>query len=67
MNDNGGSIDILRVTLKNGKMFVVFGGSNIALNSHAVRLASLELDNKIIAMEAKKADEGIQVPKGLIR
>lgn len=67
MGDNGGSIDIVRVQLVNGKMHVVFGGNNIALNSHAIRLASLELDNKIIAMAAEKAAQGIQVPKGLIR
>lgn len=67
MSDNGGSIDIVRVQLINGKMYVKFGGSNIALNSHAIRLASLELDNKIIEDGIKKATEGIQVPKGLIR
>ena len=66
MGNNGGTIDIVRVTLRSGKMHVVFGGDNIALNSHAVRLASLELDNAIIANEAKKEESKITVPKRLI-
>jgi len=67
MSNNGKPIDLLRVTLRDGKMFVVFGGNNVALNSHAVRLASLELDNKIIQMAQEKEESSIQVPKGLIR
>lgn len=49
MSDNGDSIEVLKITLKHGSITVNFGQVNIALISHALRLANLELDNKIIA------------------
>ena len=67
MNNNGKSIDVIRVTLTNGKFNVIFGVNNMERIGYAVRLASLQLDNAIIAKQAESASEGIVVPPGLIR
>ena len=45
---------VLRVELNEGKMEVTLGECNMALLSHAVRLASLELDNLIIGANQPK-------------
>ena len=69
MSNNGEPVkdvpqDLLRVSLKNGKMDVRFGKYNTALLSHAIRLASLHLDNMIIAAQAPKKSS-LEIPKGL--
>ena len=53
--DNGKKvIGLVKVELIDGNMVVSFGGGlNTALISHALRIASLELDNQIIAAQQK--------------
>lgn len=52
MSDNGKKpIELIRVELVDGSMNVNFGKVNAALISHALRIASLELDNQIIAAQ----------------
>jgi len=66
MTNNGKKIILVQVELVEGRMRVHFGGNNIALNSHAIRLASLQLDNSIMAKEQENEEKSIQVPRGLI-
>ncbi len=58
MSDNGGVVkQLVTVELKEGSMNVSFGECNLALLSHAVRLASLELDNLIIGANQPAIEE----------
>ncbi len=65
--DNGtGRKLLVKVDLVGGKMDVVFGRDigNIALVSHALRLANLELDNILIGQQ--QPDETvIEAPTGI--
>jgi len=52
MSNNGKpKIEILKVTIQDGSMRVEFGKVNSALLSHAIRMASLHLDNMLIGSE----------------
>jgi len=54
MSDNGGSEKTLvNVELKDNNMIITFGKAPIALLSHAIRLASLQLDNMIVGKSNK--------------
>jgi len=67
MGDNGklkGEQLLLKVTLGGGSMKVTFGPHNMALLAYALRRASLQLDNQIIASEAAKKSP-ITIPKDL--
>lgn len=57
MSDNGKiPKTLIKVDLKDGAMKIEFAhDTNIALLSHALRLANLELDNQIIASQAKQS------------
>lgn len=66
-NNNGKAIDILRVTLTDGRFNIIFGSNNMERIGYAIRLASLQLDNAIIAKQSEVEASLIQVPKGLIR
>ena len=61
MSDNGDEIEIAKITLKEGKIFVKWGTSRLDYLSHALRVASLELDNAIIGQTAAK--EASQIVK----
>lgn len=56
MTDNGKkSYELIKVTLIDGSMQIDFNHDvNISLISHALRIASLELDNQIIASQQPK-------------
>jgi len=59
MSDNGkAKKTLVEISLYEGKISVEFakGNINMALISHAIRLASLELDNAIIAHNQPKED-----------
>lgn len=65
MSNNGKVITLLSVTLENGAMSVNLGHKcNIALISHALRLANLHVDNAIISSQAPKDSPIIEPPKG---
>ena len=65
MGNNGKVITLMSVTLENGSISVNFDQKvNMALVSHALRLANLQLDNAIIAAEASKKSSIIAPPKG---
>ena len=61
MSDNGDEIEIAKITLKEGKIFVKWGTGRLDYLSHALRVASLELDNAIIGQTAAK--EASQIVK----
>ena len=54
-----------KVELVNGSMKVSFGDFNLALISHALRIANLEIDNIIISSQQAKSSP-IEVPKTII-
>lgn len=56
---------ILKVTLLDGRISVDFGQVNLALISHAIRLAGLQVDNQIIASQSPKPSK-IDIPKGAV-
>ncbi len=67
MSDNGEKVKkIVSVTLEDGKMRVSFGAENMALISHAIRLASLNLDNAICQKEQENEENAIKVVNRLI-
>ena len=44
-------IELIKVTLRDGKMEVKLAAVNLALLSHAVRLIDLEVDDKLLNPE----------------
>ena len=67
MSNNGDSVEILKVTQKGGQLSISFGAVNLQVISHALRLASLQLDNHIVGMSQKQAVvPQAQIPKGLM-
>lgn len=66
MTDNGHGKEVVKVNLHDGKLSVVFGNVNIAIISHALRLASLELDNQIVGANNEQEKSGIEVPKTIL-
>lgn len=57
MTEKNGKQNVVSVTLEEGKMNVNFGaGISPVMISHALRMASLTLDNILISQQAK-ADE----------
>lgn len=66
MSSNGDKKEILTITHEKGKMFIHFGTDvPLALVSHALRLASLQLDNAIIGMTQEKSQ--IEIPSSIIQ
>ena len=67
MSDNGDGKVLVKVELGNGGIRATFGQCNLALISHALRVASLELDNIIIAHKQKKEEKPLIVmPKTIL-
>ena len=66
MTDNGKGKEVLKVMLHDGKLSVHFGEVNMALVSHAFRLASLELDNLICLQQQQQKKSDIEVPKTVL-
>lgn len=66
MTDNGHGKEIVKVVLRDGKMYPTLGEVNLALLSHAIRLLSLELDNLIVGMQAEKNKSNIEVPQTVV-
>jgi len=64
MTENGNGQEVVKVMLKDGKITVTFGDANLAIISHALRLASLEVDNVIIGNQQPKSN--LTVPKTVI-
>ena len=48
---NGDKIELIKVSIAGGNMVVDFGKHNIALLSHALRVAGLHLDDMIVEKE----------------
>ena len=66
MTENGEAMEILKVTIHSGDINVTFGTKRVEYLSHAIRLASLELDNMIIEQYQKKEDSAIVKATGLM-
>ena len=67
MGDNGkASQELVKIILEDGNMKVELADTNFALLSHAIRLASLELDTCIVAKDLKEQESKIQVSKSII-
>ncbi len=66
--DNGGEkVTLIKVDLEKGSMHVEFAQtSNVALLSHALRLANLQLDNMLIANAQKNDQSSIIKATGII-
>lgn len=68
MSNNGNTPKtLLTVTLKDGSMKVEFDKCNTALLSHAIRLASLHLDNMLIGHDAQKETSEIAISENLLK
>lgn len=66
MSDNGKPKVLVSVTLQDGKMAITYGNFNHALLSHAMRMASLQLDNMIIQSQTENQSP-IAIPENIIK